>query len=124
MDISKRRYGKIIVMTDADVDGSHIRTLLPTFLFRHMRDLVAGGRVYIAQPAVLIALSSRGVRYVQTHQAMMTELISLGMNGARVTVKADGTTFSVRTCRNCVTFVTMEHPLNRSNAAALIFVIC
>lgn len=112
MDISKRRYGKIIVMTDADVDGSHIRTLLLTFLFRHMRDLVVGGHIYIAQPPLYRVIQRKQVRYVQTHQAMMTELISLGMSGSRLTVKADGMQFAAENLQKlCDLIGQMEHPL-------------
>ena len=112
MDISKRRYGKIIVMTDADVDGSHIRTLLLTFLFRHMRDLVVGGHIYIAQPPLYRVIQRKQVRYVQTHQAMMSELISLGMNGTRLTVKADSTVFTEENLQKIVDLaMQMEQPL-------------
>ena len=112
MDISKRRYGKIIVMTDADVDGSHIRTLLLTFLFRHMRDLVQGGHIYIAQPPLYRVIQRKQVRYVQTHQAMMSELISLGMSGTRLTVKADNTVFADENLKKiCDLTMQMEQPL-------------
>jgi DNA gyrase subunit B len=86
VDISKRRYGKLILMTDADVDGSHIRTLLLTFLFRHMRELVKQGCVYVAQPPLYRVLSkgrkNAKPRYVQTHETMMSELLDLGLDGA------------------------------------------
>ena len=65
MDMSKRRYGKIVMLTDADVDGAHIRTLLLTFLFRHMRPLVEGGYVYAAKPPLYsIRFGSSEVHYV------------------------------------------------------------
>ena len=112
MDISKRRYGKIIVMTDADVDGSHIRTLLLTFLFRHMRPLVEGGHIYIAQPPLYRVIQRKNVRYVQTHPQMMTELISLGMTGTRLNVKADATTFEDENLQKLCDLATqMEQPL-------------
>lgn len=90
-DIAKRRYGKIIVMTDADVDGSHIRTLLLTFLFRHMRDLVQQGCVYIAQPPLYRVVQRGKTRYVQTHEEMMDQLVHLGLTGSALVVYEDGT---------------------------------
>lgn len=87
-DIAKRRYGKIILMTDADVDGSHIRTLLLTFLFRHMRELVKQGCVYVAQPPLYRVLAkgkrSQKPRYVQTQNEMMTELLDIGLQDCKL----------------------------------------
>ncbi|MCR9198996.1 MAG: DNA gyrase subunit B [Planctomycetaceae bacterium] len=104
LDISKRRYGKVIVMTDADVDGSHIRTLLLTFLFRHMRELIEGGYVYIAQPPLYRVLQKgrKKPRYVQTHDTMMQELTELGMDGASLTAGSDGATFDGDNLRRVV----------------------
>jgi len=90
VDIQKRRYGKIILMTDADVDGSHIRTLLLTFIFRHMRELLKQGCVYVAQPPLYRVIpkgkKNQKPRYVQTHQEMMDELLGIGLSGASLIV--------------------------------------
>ncbi len=91
-DVSKRRYGKVIVMTDADVDGSHIRTLLLTFFFRHMRELVKNGCVYIAQPPLYRVIQKNKTRYVDTHEQMMSELVGLGLDGSTIEFE-DGTVF-------------------------------
>src|SRR5690606_25696415 len=93
MDVAKRRYGKLIVMTDADVDGSHIRTLLLTFLFRHLRPLVENGCIYIAQPPLYRVVQKKKTRYVQTHDQMMTELVELGMQDTKLIALVDGKEF-------------------------------
>jgi DNA gyrase subunit B len=77
-DVTKRRYGKLVLMTDADIDGSHIRTLLLTFIFRHLRELVEQGCVYIAQPPLFKVTQKKSVRYVQTREEMNTELLESG----------------------------------------------
>ena len=91
-DVSKRRYGKIILMTDADVDGSHIRTLLLTFIFRHLRELVRSGCIYIAQPPLYRVVQRKKTRYVDTYVSMMRELVELGLDGSQLLLE-DGTSF-------------------------------
>jgi DNA gyrase subunit B len=87
-DINKRRYGKLIIMTDADVDGSHIRTLLLTFLFRHMRPLVDTGHVFVAQPPLYQLIRKKHHEYLLNDGALNRRLTAWGLSEAKLIIQA------------------------------------
>jgi DNA gyrase subunit B len=86
-DIAKLRYGRIVILTDADVDGSHIRTLLLTFFFRQMPELIKHGNIYVAQPPLYLVTRNKKSRYMLNEKQMIDGLVELARATAVLVIR-------------------------------------
>jgi len=110
-DVARRRYNKIIIMTDADVDGSHIRTLLLCFFYRQMYQLVSQGHVYVAQPPLFRVRSKTDTYYVHAEEDMKAQLLEKGLTNASLDTGEEPRIEGERMRGLCYTLAAMEEAL-------------
>jgi len=113
-DLLKLRYHKIILMADADVDGSHIRTLLLTLFFRHMQPLIEKGHIYIAQPPLYKVKRGKREEYIETEKKMNEFLFELGTEGLTLMRNSDKKNFSANSLKELLQLVLEYDKLSSS----------
>ena len=110
-DLSRLRYNKIIIMTDADVDGSHIRTLLLCFFYRQMYQLIEQGHVYVAQPPLFRVRSRKDTYYVQTDEEMKQQMMERGLDESALVSETGETVDGKSMEKLCLTLASMEESI-------------